>query len=46
VKGRTHNMNDYRIVRAEQISTLPYVSSTSTYVAMQAVKETTLADVI
>ena len=46
LKVRTHNMNDYRIVMAEQISTLPYVSSTSTYVAMQAVKETTLADVI
>ena len=46
LKVRTHNMNDYRVVMAEQISTLPYVSSTSTYVAMQAVKETTLADVI
>lgn len=46
LKVRTQNMNDYRIVMAEKISTLPHVSSTSTYVAMQAVKETTLADVI
>lgn len=46
LKVRTQDMNDYRIVLAERISTLPHVSSTSTYVAMQAVKETTLADVI
>ncbi|MFK7938831.1 MAG: Lrp/AsnC family transcriptional regulator [Roseovarius sp.] len=46
MKIRTQNMNDYRIVLAEKISTLPYVSGTSTYVAMQAIKETTLADVI
>lgn len=46
LKVRTQDMNDYRIVMAEKISTLPHVSSTSTYVAMQAVKETTLADVI
>ncbi|RFP91222.1 winged helix-turn-helix transcriptional regulator [Rhodobacteraceae bacterium 63075] len=46
LKVRTQDMNDYRTVLAERISTLPHVSSTSTYVAMQAVKETTLADVI
>jgi len=46
MKIRTQNMNDYRVVLAEKISTLPHVSGTSTYVAMQAVKENTLADVI
>ncbi len=46
LKIRTQDMNDYRRVLGEQISTLPHVASTSTYVAMQAVKETTLADVI
>lgn len=39
MKVRTRNMTDYRIVLAEKISTLPYVAGTSTYVAMQAVKE-------
>lgn len=39
MKVRTHNMADYRRVLAEHISTLPHVASTSTYVAMQAVKE-------
>lgn len=46
LKIRTQNMNDYRRVLAEKISTLPHVSNTSTYVAMQAIKENTLADVI
>lgn len=46
MKIRTQDMNDYRVVLAEKISTLPHVSGTSTYVAMQAVKENTLADVI
>ena len=46
LKIRTQDMNDYRRVLGEHISTLPHVASTSTYVAMQAVKETTLADVI
>ena len=32
-------MSAYRQVLAEKISTLPHVASTSTYVAMQAVKE-------
>lgn len=39
LKVRTGNMTDYRKVLAEQISTLPHVAGTSTYVAMQAVKE-------
>lgn len=39
MKIRTRNMRDYRRVLAEEISTLPYLASTSTYVAMQAVKE-------
>lgn len=46
MKVRTQSMNDYRIVMAEKISTLPYVSGTSTYVAMQAIKEDTVLDVI
>jgi Lrp/AsnC family leucine-responsive transcriptional regulator len=32
-------MSDYRKVLAEKLSTLPHIASTSTYVAMQAVKE-------
>ncbi len=39
MKVRTRSMSEYRIVLAEKISTLPHVASTSTYVAMQAVKE-------
>ncbi|WP_371226475.1 Lrp/AsnC family transcriptional regulator [Roseovarius sp. 2305UL8-3] len=46
MKVRTQDMNDYRIVLAEKISTLPHVAGTSTYVAMQAIKENSLADVI
>ncbi|MBK0329390.1 Lrp/AsnC family transcriptional regulator [Rhodobacteraceae bacterium F11138] len=39
MKIRTRSMSEYRIVLAEKISTLPHVAGTSTYVAMQAVKE-------
>lgn len=39
LKVRTNGMTGYRAVLAEKISTLPHVSNTSTYVAMQAVKE-------
>jgi len=39
MKIRTRSMTEYRTVLAEKISTLPHVASTSTYVAMQAVKE-------
>jgi Lrp/AsnC family leucine-responsive transcriptional regulator len=44
LKVRTTNMAAYRHVLGEKISALPYVASTSTYVAMQAVKETCLAE--
>lgn len=46
LKIRTQSMNDYRRVLAEQISSLPHVAKTSTYVAMEAVKENTVPDVI
>ncbi len=39
LKVRTANMRSYREVLAEKISTLPHVASTSTFVAMQAVKD-------
>ncbi|MEM8536334.1 MAG: Lrp/AsnC ligand binding domain-containing protein [Pseudomonadota bacterium] len=39
LKVRTAGMTGYRAVLAERISTLPHVAQTSTYVAMQAVKE-------
>ena len=39
LKIRTGDMAAYRAVLAEKISTLPHVASTSTYMAMQAVKE-------
>lgn len=44
LKVRTQDMADYRKFLGETISTLPHVAGTSTYVAMQAVKETMLAD--
>ena len=39
LKVRTVDIQDYRRVLAERISALPHVASTSTYVAMEAVKE-------
>ncbi|WP_439141144.1 Lrp/AsnC family transcriptional regulator [Planktotalea sp.] len=39
LKVRVQDMSSYRQVLAEKLSTLPYVASTSTYVAMQAIKE-------
>lgn len=39
LKVRTADIQDYRRVLAQQISALPHVASTSTYVAMEAVKE-------
>ncbi|MGR3503337.1 Lrp/AsnC family transcriptional regulator [Pseudaestuariivita sp.] len=39
LKVRTADMTAYRRVLAEEISQLPHVASTSTFVAMQAVKE-------
>ena len=43
LKVRTGSMTDYRIVLAEKISSLPHVASTSSYVAMQAVKDDGIA---
>lgn len=45
LKVRTAGMTGYRAVLAEKISTLPHVANTSTYVAMQAVKEEGLTPV-
>ena len=45
LKIRTRSMANYRTVLGEKISTLPYVAGTSTYVAMQAVKEVGLGAV-
>ena len=42
MKITTRSMADYRRVLAENISSLPHVANTSTYVAMQAVKEDVL----
>ncbi len=39
LKVRTASILDYRRVLAERLSALPYVASTSTYVAMEAVKD-------
>lgn len=39
LKVRTADIADYRRVLAERISALPHVAQTSTYVAMEAVKE-------
>ena len=40
LKVRTGDIQDYRRVLGQRISSLPHVSSTSTHVAMEAVKET------
>lgn len=44
LKVRTASISAYRTVLAEKISTLPHVASTSTFVAMQAVKENGMPD--
>jgi len=44
LKVRTRDMSAYRRFMGDTISGLPHVSHTSTYVAMEAVKETMLAD--
>lgn len=46
LKVRTGSMTEYRRVLAEDISTLPHVASTSTYVAMEAVKEGGVAEAL
>lgn len=43
LKVRTSDMGAYRVVLADRLSTLPHVANTSTYVAMQAVKEEAVA---
>lgn len=42
MKVRTADINDFRRVLGERISSLPHVASTSTFVAMEAVQETGL----
>jgi Lrp/AsnC family leucine-responsive transcriptional regulator len=39
LKVRTSDIRRYRMVLGEKISSLPYVSSTSTFVAMETVKD-------
>lgn len=39
LKVRSHDITDYRRVMGEKISALPFVHSTSTFVAMEAVVE-------
>ena len=39
LKVRSRDITEYRRIMAESISALPYVSATSTYVAMEAVVE-------
>jgi Lrp/AsnC family transcriptional regulator, leucine-responsive regulatory protein len=39
LKVRTADIRKYRIVLGEKISSLPYVANTSTFVAMETVKE-------
>ena len=43
LKVRSSDIQAYRRVLAERLSALPHVASTSTYVAMEAVKDTGLA---
>jgi len=44
LKVRTRDIGAYRRVLGEKISTLPHVAHTSTFVAMQAVKEPGVSD--
>ncbi len=44
LKVRTRDMTNYRRFLGDTISALPFVSATSTYVAMEAVKEVMLAE--
>ncbi|MGR3617072.1 MAG: Lrp/AsnC family transcriptional regulator [Paracoccaceae bacterium] len=46
LKVRTRSMVAYRSVLAEKISALPHVGSTSTFVAMEAVKEAAALDTL
>lgn len=42
MKVRTSNIADYRIFLGETLSMLPHVAQTSTYVSMEAVKDTAI----
>ena len=44
LKIRTRNMSEYRTWLGEVLSTLPHVAQTTTYVAMEAVKESAVLD--
>ena len=44
LKVRTKDINDYRRFLGEVISTLPSVAQSSTYVAMEAVKDNTILE--
>lgn len=44
LKVRTRNMADYRSFLGEIVSALPHVAATSTFVAMEAVKEVMIPD--
>ena len=44
LKVRTTDISAYRRVMGERISSLPHVASTSTYVAMEAVKDSSLLE--
>ncbi len=39
LKVRTRNMEEYRAVLGEQISSLPHVLQTSTFVVMESVRD-------
>ena len=42
LKVRTHDITEYRTLLGETLSNLPHVAQTSTYVSMEAVKDTTV----
>ena len=42
LKVRSRNIADYRTILGETLSSLPHVAQTSTYVSMEAVKDTTV----
>ena len=44
MKVRTSDITAYRILLGEVLSVLPHVSQTATYVAMEAVKDTTVLE--
>ncbi|WP_425072957.1 Lrp/AsnC family transcriptional regulator [Sagittula sp. S175] len=45
LKVRTADMPSYRMVLAEKVSTLPGVAATSTFVAMEAIKDDAVTEV-